>query len=115
VSLKADIEAKNGKEGWTALHYAAEEGHAGSVSFLLQAHADPQARDSGDGTPLHLAAQGGHIEAASSLLGDERTETDATDSYKRTPLLCASFKGGPRQGKMAKLLVEAGIPPHPRA
>lgn len=42
-------------DGWTALHYAANEGHLGIVEVLLEAKANPTLATSMGRTPLHIA------------------------------------------------------------
>lgn len=44
-----------GRDGWTALHAAAAHHHPEVVRCLLQAGADPEARDNGGNTPGSLA------------------------------------------------------------
>ncbi|CAG2209775.1 unnamed protein product [Mytilus edulis] len=48
------------RNGWTALHYAAEEGHVNSVRILLTNNADYTIRNKGNRTALNSAAFEGH-------------------------------------------------------
>ena len=64
----ADPNAVQG-DGMTALHWAAERGHAQVADLLLSAGAAVEAKTRiGDYTPLHLAARGGHGPIVSALL-----------------------------------------------
>lgn len=54
---------------WAPLHFAAAAGHRETVHALLQAAADPCAKDCLGRTPLHLAAASGHGWAVEELLG----------------------------------------------
>eukprot|EP00435_Cladocopium_sp_Y103_P048813 s131_g14.t1 len=53
---------------FTALHWAAGNGHAAVVKFLLTNNADIDARGYGRRTPLHLAAGQGHVDCVRILL-----------------------------------------------
>jgi len=53
----------------TALAYAAENGHATTVSKLLAMGADPNTADEDGWTSLHFAARAGHAEVVQQLLG----------------------------------------------
>ena len=82
-----------------AIHDAAGRGDTDRITALLAE--DPDAvhtRDGGGNTPLHLAAHGGHAEAAALLL-NHGADVDAKDKrYGMTPLdlafLRESQKGG---------------------
>jgi ankyrin repeat protein len=55
-------------DGWTALHYAANQNHEALVRALLDEGANINAKDELKRTPLHLAAVAGHAETAEVLL-----------------------------------------------
>jgi len=56
-------------DGMTALHWAAERGHAAVADLLLSAGATVDAKTRiGSYTPLHLASRGGHGSIATALL-----------------------------------------------
>lgn len=92
----------------TALHMAADAGHAGMVELLLSHGADAEARlkDIGDvldgGTPLHSAARGGSGDVVRVLL-DAGADIEARTDDKMTPLMIAAAYGGGR-GAMDALL-----------
>ncbi len=64
----ADVNAAHA-DGMTALHWAAEAGHAEIAQILLSAGADAESVTRlGDYTPLHLAARNGHADVVTALL-----------------------------------------------
>ena len=64
----ADANAAQG-DGMTALHWAAERGHAVVADLLLSAGATVEAKTRiGSYTPLHLASRAGHSSIATALL-----------------------------------------------
>lgn len=83
-----------------ALQAAAECGRSEVVKLLIDYGAALDARGDG-GTPLHLAASKGHVEAAAALL-DAQADINSTDSHDRTPLHVA------RDAAMVQLLLDAG-------
>jgi ankyrin repeat protein len=54
--------------GWTALYYAACNGHDDCVIYCLEMGADVNASDSIGRTPLHVASMWGHVNVARVLL-----------------------------------------------
>jgi ankyrin repeat protein len=55
LAAGATVDRKYGKNGWTALHYLAENGVLESAGWLLDHGANPNEKDSFGVTPLHLA------------------------------------------------------------
>ncbi|MEJ8566561.1 ankyrin repeat domain-containing protein [Elongatibacter sediminis] len=93
--------------GFTALFEAAREGHAETVSALIDAGADIHraARPNGLSlTPLHLAAIGDHADVMSVLLA-AGADTDVTGTIGATPLMWAVFEGSQAA---ARMLLEVG-------
>ena len=54
--------------GWSALHFAARNGHAAAVSLLLTSGADQAAVDFVGCTPLHYAAHKGFTPVVKELI-----------------------------------------------
>lgn len=78
--------------GRTALHYAAEQGHAHVIDVLLMAGSFVNAMDFEGMTPLYLAAARGNTEAVQSLVQHSANiNLRATD--KSTPLHSAASRG----------------------
>lgn len=76
----------------TPLHSAAAGGSAEIVHLLLNAGADPNARQNGGFTPLQAAAQNGDAAMARDLL-DHGAEVDAATDDGRTALAIAEEQG----------------------
>jgi ankyrin repeat protein len=71
VKLLVERGAPVSHAGWAPLHYAAFEGRAVVVSYLLDKGADKNALAPNGYTALMLAARGGHTEAAKMLLYED--------------------------------------------
>jgi uncharacterized protein len=76
----------------TPLHSAAAGGHTAIVKLLLNAGADPNARQAGDFTPLHAAAQNGDVESVRALLFNG-ADTNARTTEGKTPIDYAAEAG----------------------
>jgi ankyrin repeat protein len=78
----------------TALHLAAERGHAAVIAVLLRNGASPEARDFTPGaTALHHAAAWGHVEAARALLAGKADVRAAIEHSKEQPVHLAAMNG----------------------
>ena len=97
--------------GRTALHIACSLGLFEFVKALLRAGADPMAKDSVSGTPLHVAAIHGQLACVTHLLGRPDNpkmtpaEVDAADARGVTSLHVAACHGHER---VCAVLIQAG-------
>ncbi|HVS66172.1 MAG TPA: PQQ-binding-like beta-propeller repeat protein [Thermoanaerobaculia bacterium] len=97
--------------GKTALAFAAAEGHAEAVRWLLEQGADPNLRESFfGGAALDSALMEGHTEIAASLLGagaDQRAQVfDLAARRDELDLARAAAEGGPVSVSEKQELVE---------
>jgi ankyrin repeat protein len=101
-SYGADVKLR-GWEGYSALHYAADNGCQDFIPLLLSAGADPNALDDVSETPLHLAARNNKIDFVKILLEAAPTLDPAHKNKSgRTPLLDAASEGN---NEVVKLLL----------
>lgn len=114
ASLKGQLEAAkvllaNGAEinppGWTPLHYAAFEGRAQMVTFLLDKGANKNAIAPNEFTPLMLAVRNGHEDAARAILYGDPDVNYKTPSTGDTALKLAEKRG---LAPVVELLKRAG-------
>jgi ankyrin repeat protein len=77
------------KGGFTALHYAAREGCALCVRYLLEAGADPDSEDPDRETPLLLALMNMHFDTAAVLV-EGGADLDKWDLFGRSPVYMAA-------------------------
>lgn len=78
--------------GTTALHLAAQNGHAEIAEILLRGGVNRDARTKLERTALHLAAQGGSLEVVDLLLL-HGSDVNARDMLKMSPLHWAVERG----------------------
>ena len=94
-----DVNARDDHRGYTALHWAAENGDTDIVSLLLQYKADTSIwlKDGfrkSQVTAIHLAVEHGHIDAAFAILAVQgRSTVNLPDSNGNTPLHLAASAG----------------------
>ena len=74
------------------------------MELLLEAGAEPNARNSSGCAPLHYACSKGHVDIVKALLAKLRTNVHARDRGGHTPLHRACDRG---REEVARLLLEA--------
>jgi len=106
TGMSADAEDAQSKR--TALHFAAESGNAATVTMLLEAKANPNAKDRTGKTPVTIAAERGKAEVLAALLkaGGNPNERDQVQG---SPLLWGAGLGTP---ETVALLLDAGADPN---
>ena len=80
------------EHGWTALHYAAEDGVPEAVKALIDARADVEATNVDGAVPLHHAAFAGHLDVVNVLL-KEGANISVTNRHGFTPIDFAEATG----------------------
>jgi ankyrin repeat protein len=55
-------------DGWTALHFAVNEGYEEIVDFLIKNHANVESKTSFSRRPIHIAALRGNLQIFELLL-----------------------------------------------
>ncbi|XP_017256707.1 potassium channel SKOR isoform X1 [Daucus carota subsp. sativus] len=105
--LESDITFHIGKreaELATQVNSAAYHGDLLQLKGLIRAGADPNKKDYGGRSPLHLAASRGHEDITIFLI-QESVDINIIDNFGNTPLFEA-IKGG--HGQVASLLIKEG-------
>jgi len=63
------------------------------LQFILRKSSDPHPRDIFDKTPLHMAAENGHIDCVKALAETSPLHVNDNDDTNTTPLHEAAKKG----------------------
>ena len=88
----ADINTK-GADMWTALHYAANEGHGDILEKLIEMNISVEAVTNRMRTALHLSCARGHVDISRLLCDQVGIDKNALDADGNTPLHLASQQG----------------------
>ncbi|XP_067861251.1 ankyrin repeat domain-containing protein 16 isoform X2 [Heptranchias perlo] len=86
----------------TALHYAAKEGHAGTVETLLTLGADVHAKDVKGRSALHMACAGQHVKCIRVLV-----DAGLTDSFDNSGMLARQLLKKPEALKVLEDVADA--------
>ncbi len=105
VSEGIDINTRDEKNGWTALHYAVYYGYYKTAKYLLENGALTEVRNKDGETPLHIAVKKGNIKLVKLLL-EYGAETEVIDNRGKKPIDYAIDKGN----KKLKALLSDEIP-----
>jgi ankyrin repeat protein len=89
LAAGTDVSAE---DGFTPLHFAAQQGHKEVVELLIGKGADVNLKRRGGKTPLHLAAQNGHKDVTELLIA-KGADVNAKDDYGSTSLDWANGYG----------------------
>uniref|UniRef100_A0A8C9TA92 Notch receptor 2 n=1 Tax=Scleropages formosus TaxID=113540 RepID=A0A8C9TA92_SCLFO len=90
IAQGATLMAQTDRTGETALHLAARYARADAAKRLLDAGADPNARDNMGRTPLHAAVAADAQGVFQILIRNRATELDARMNDGTTPLILAA-------------------------
>ncbi|XP_028817866.1 ankyrin repeat domain-containing protein 49 isoform X2 [Denticeps clupeoides] len=102
LSLDSSLIGCCDSDGYTALHRASYEGHAGMVQVLMDAGAELEARTADGWTPLHCACRWDKVAVASCLLWAGAL-VNSHSHGKVTPLHLAAGNAG--AGKTLELML----------
>jgi ankyrin repeat protein len=105
------LDEHRGRVQQTAAHAAAGAGFTAVLRRILAAGADPAAHNLVQRSPLHRAAEGGHLGCIEALLADPRVRIDARDDRGSTALYMAAAGG---QLAALRALEAAGAELHAR-
>ena len=78
-------------DGWTPIHFAANNGHFKIVKLLISYSFNPNAPSIVGTTPIHLASIGGHLEIIKLLLTYTNSANEQ-DYFGVTPIHLAAGK-----------------------
>ena len=82
-----------GADNWTALHYAANEGHGDILEALIERNIEVEAVTNRHRTALHLACARGYVDISRLLCDQIGIDKNAIDSDGNTSLHLASQQG----------------------
>jgi ankyrin repeat protein len=112
VAGGADVNTIYGKNKWTAVMEASENGHAAVVTYLLSKGADPNLKNVANWTALLYGVQKGHLGAVKVLVqgkADLDVQIDYGNDKNWTPLLEALKTS---KEKIALALINGGANPN---
>ncbi|EQL03178.1 pfs, ankyrin repeats & 6-phosphofructo-2-kinase [Ophiocordyceps sinensis CO18] len=92
LELKGSLDSQD-DEGRTAASHCAETGLGCALERLIQRGAFLDQADRKGRTPLHWAAQAGHVSIVQMLMASGQVDSDRQDSQGTTPLWDALYQG----------------------
>ena len=104
IEKGSDLEESDTDTQYTALHYAAINGHESLLQLLLSHNAEVNSRDRREATPLHLASQEGHLASVLTLL-QAGADPLLPDHQGSLPIHIAAQLN---HDKVVKILIEEG-------
>ncbi len=108
VESGGDVNKKDPDHAYTALYFAASQGHTAILSYLLDNGASLNIQNKFKWTPLYVAADKGHTEVVKALLASGAdVKPKDVDGY--TALHAAASKG---HAEIVKLLLANGADPN---
>jgi ankyrin repeat protein len=95
-----DISRRDGR-GWTALHCCVSKGHESALALMMDCGGDDMIEliDKEGNTPLHTAAEEGHLECARLLL-ETAANPDLMNAQGFTPFAIANARGHNKLGSL---------------
>lgn len=85
-----DVNYQN-ENGWTALHYACDEGNLKIVEILIKAHSNVNIKNNDKKTPLHISVTRGYFDITKLLL-ENGGDLNAVDNEKNNLIhLCSMY------------------------
>ena len=109
LATGVDVDARDSRRGWTALHYAAYYGRTACLEILLAAGASVETPATNRVlTPLHFASVQGQAACVRALIATGANVNDATpcDFTPFTHALCCAHR------RVLKILLRAGADVH---
>lgn len=91
----------------TALHYAAQRGHAQVIELLIEAKAKADAMDRHSDTPLSWAAQNGHLDAVKKLL-ELKADPLLDNNASEDPMSLAKANGFEEVAELIEVALDRG-------
>ena len=92
VPIDSAVNTTTGIRNFTALHWAAQDGHLEIVQYLVAAGADINAKTDGH-MVIHEAVHGGHLALVEWLINNAGVDKNVRDDNGWTPLCWARYQG----------------------
>mmetsp|Transcript_40755 Transcript_40755/g.53679 ORF Transcript_40755/g.53679 Transcript_40755/m.53679 type:complete len:737 (+) Transcript_40755:190-2400(+) len=93
VQAGNDVNAKDTLTQNSPLHWACWKGHKNIANYLLEHDADLYSKGYNSYTPLHLAAENGHLHVVKMLIEKYQADGNTKNDFGSTPLHVACRRG----------------------